>query len=71
MDPATVLADVQIAVSIAKLAIDVGQEAAPFVENIYQIVVGKKSLTADQRALMLANEASARAKLQAPLPAEA
>jgi hypothetical protein len=70
MDPATILADAQIVLALGKLAIQVGEDAAPFIETAYDIIFNKRTLTDDERAAMLAREASLRATLQAPLPPE-
>lgn len=68
MDPATILADVQIVVGIARIAIQVGEDVAPFIETIYQLTVEKRALTDLERADMLARESALRAVLQAPFP---
>lgn len=68
MDPATILADVQIVISLARLAIQVGQDAAPFVISAYNIAVKGVALTDDERLAMNAKETELRALLQQPLP---
>lgn len=70
MDAATILADAQIVISLGKLAIEVGEDAAPFVVRAYNIVVKGETLTDQERADMLAKEGALRAQLQAPLPAD-
>lgn len=70
MDVATIIADLQIAVNLANLAIQTGTDAAPFVTNAYNILFKGKTLTAGERAAMLSQEAVLRAQLQAPLPPE-
>lgn len=52
MDPATVLADVQLALTLGKLAVQFGQEAGPFLITAYNIAFNDKVLTDDERTLM-------------------
>ena len=68
MDPMTILADVQIAISLGKLALQVGQDALPFLLTAEQLIFEQRSLTDAERADMLANEKALRDQLQAPLP---
>lgn len=65
MDPATILADVQLAISIGKTAYDLGQDAGPFLINAYNIAFGSKTLTPDERQTMRDQEASLRAQIDA------
>lgn len=67
MDLASILADVQIAISLGKLAIQIGQDAAPFIETAYDILFNNKQLTSDERNDLLSKEAGLRAQLQKPL----
>ena len=70
MDPATILADVQLAVSIGKMAVQLGQDAAPFLINAYDIAFENKTLTADERQTMRDQEASMRASIDATIAAD-
>jgi hypothetical protein len=70
MDPATILADVQLALAVGKLAVQLGQDAAPFLINAYNIVVNDKVLTDDERAAMKAQEAQFRADIDAQIAAD-
>jgi hypothetical protein len=70
MDPATILSDVQLAISLGKMAVDLGEEAAPFLINAYNIAFGDKVLTADDRASMQAQEAQMRARIDAAIAAD-
>lgn len=70
MDPATLLADAQIVIAIGKLAIEVGEDSAPFLIKAYNIIVNGQTLSDQERADMLAQEAALRARLQAPLPTD-
>lgn len=72
MDLASILADVQAAVQLANLAVQVGQDAAPFVTSAYDILFKGTTLTADQRATMVAQETTLRETLDAQsIPADA
>jgi hypothetical protein len=70
MDPATILADVQLAISIGKTAIELGEDAAPFLINAYDIAFENKTLTADERQAMRDQEASMRASIDATIAAD-
>lgn len=70
MDPATILADVQLALSLGKMAFELGQEAGPYLVNAYQIAFENKVLTADERAAMKAQEAQARSDIDAQIAAD-
>lgn len=60
MDLATLISDAQLAVSVAKLAIAAGQDAAPYIENAYLILFQGKVLTTEERAGMAAQEVAWR-----------
>jgi hypothetical protein len=70
VDPAAVLADVQLAISLGKMAFELGQEAGPFLINAYDIAFENKVLTADERNAMRAQEASMRADIDATIAAD-
>lgn len=70
MDLATIIADVQIAVSLAKLAVQVGQDAAPYIQNAYAILFQNKMLTADERAAMIAQETKWRSDIDTTIAAD-
>ena len=74
MDPATILADVQLGLSCFKMAIAIGQsleQALPFIEAAWQVIVSHQPLSADQRAAMLAQEDVLRAQINAvTIPAD-
>ncbi len=65
MDLATILADAQMAISVAKLAIQLGQDAAPYIENAYNILFNGKQLTADERSAMSNQELAWRGDIDA------
>lgn len=64
MDFAATLADAEAVISLGKLAIQVGEDAAPFVQSAVSILQGTP-LTDDQRATLGMQEAALRAKLDA------
>lgn len=66
MDPVTIDADVQAIIGIAYLAIQVGEDAAPYITQAYQILFQGATLTADQRAALVAQEQALTAQLNAP-----
>jgi len=70
MDPATILADIQIALSVGKLAVELGKDAAPFLITAYNIAFNDKALTDDERAAMKAQEAQFRADIDAQIAAD-
>lgn len=70
MDPATILADVQLAISVGKMAVELGQEAAPFLINAYDIAFENKVMTSDERAALRAKEADMRSQIDAAIAAD-
>lgn len=70
MDLATIIADATAVISLGKLAVQVGEDAAPYVETAYAILVNGEVLTPAQRAANLTAEASLRARLNAAQPGD-
>lgn len=70
MDAATILADVQLAISIGKIAVQLGQDAKPFLLNAYDIAFGNKTLTPDERQAMRDQETSFRQQIDAVIAAD-
>lgn len=70
MDPATILADVQLAITVGKAAYEFGQDAGPFLINAYEIAFQNKVLTPDERTAMRAHEASLRSDIDAAIAAD-
>ena len=70
MDPAAILADVQLAISLGKTAIELGQDAKPFLLNAYAIAFGNKTLTPDERQAMRDQEAALRASIDGVIAAD-
>jgi hypothetical protein len=70
MDPATILADVQLAISIGKVAVELGQDAAPFLINAYDIAFENKTLTPADRQAMRDQESAMRASIDGTIAAD-
>ena len=70
MDPATLLADVQLAISIGRAAVQLGQDAAPFLINAYDIAFAHKVLTAAERQEMRDKEAAMRGDIDGVIAAD-
>lgn len=71
MDPATILADVQLAIGVGKMAYDLGKDAGPFLLKAYQIVFENKVLTVEERGALRAQEDLFRADIAAAIAADA
>lgn len=67
MDPITILADVQLAIKLAKMAYDLGKDVYPFLKTAYEILFKNKVLTADEREAMEKQEAEWRAEIDATI----
>lgn len=67
MDPASILLDVQIAISVAKAAYELGQDARPFILAAYQIAFGHKTLTDAERKAMQDQEIALRKQIDAAI----
>lgn len=65
MDPASILADVQLALTLGKMAIDFGESAGPFLMDAYNIAFNNKVLTPDERQAYRDKEAAYRARVDA------
>jgi hypothetical protein len=70
MDPATILADVQLAVSLGKMAYELGQEVGPYLLDAYNIAFGYKVLTAEERQAMRDKETAMRTSIDAVIAAD-
>lgn len=71
MDPATILADVTVALNIGNLLLNAGEQAIPWFVQAYQIATGATVLTAAQRQANLAAEAQLTSELNTPsIPAD-
>lgn len=67
MDPASIIADAQIVISLAKLAYQVGHDALPYIERAYNLLFNSQSLTDQERTDMAAQEAAWRADIDATI----
>lgn len=65
MDPASILADVSLAIKLAKMAYDLGKDVIPYVKTAYEIAFQNKVLTADERETMAKQELEWRAEIDA------
>lgn len=63
MDPVTILADIQLAIKLAKMAYDLGKDMYPYVKTAYEIMFKNKVLTAEERQTMTDQELSWRAEI--------
>lgn len=63
MNPISILAEVQLAIKLAKMAYDLGHDAAPFIKTAYEIVFKNKVLTTEERQTMTAQETSWRSDI--------
>lgn len=63
MDPITILADVQLAIKLAKMAYDLGKDIAPYMITAYEIMFKNKILTAEEREAMTKQELEWRADI--------
>lgn len=72
MDLSAIVADAGYVVTLAQLAIKAGEDALPFIQTAYNILVNKVAMTNDQRTALLVQETALRATLNAAsLPADA
>jgi hypothetical protein len=65
-DLATIIADAEIVANLAKMAIEYGEEVAPYVQQFYRIVVEKETLTVQERQDTEAALQAFRDRLNAP-----
>lgn len=70
MDPLTIISNITLAIKLAKMAYDLGQDAAPFVKVAYDIAVNKKVLTVEEHKSMVEQEAAWRAEIDAIIAAD-
>lgn len=65
MNPIEILADVQLAIKLAKMAYELGKDVYPFLKTAYEILFQNKVLTAEEREAMEKKEAEWRAEIDA------
>lgn len=63
MDPVTILANVSLAIKLAKMAYELGKDVYPFLKTAYEIMFQNKVLTADERETMEKQELEWRAEI--------
>jgi hypothetical protein len=72
MDLTTIVADAGYIVTILNSVVTTLEDAEPFLQALYNLLILKQPLTDAQRAALEASEATLRAKLNAPsIPADA
>lgn len=67
MNSQAILEGVETVLKVAALVMSAGADAAPYVTTALSLIQGKRTLTAEERATLLQQEAALRAELQAPL----
>lgn len=67
MDPVAILADVQLAIKLAKMAYDLGKDTAPYLITAYEIMFKNKILTVEERQAMTDQELAWRANIDAKI----
>lgn len=67
MDPVTILANVSLAIKLAKMAYDLGKDVYPFLKTAYEIMFQNKVLTAEERETMEKQEVQWRAEIDAKI----
>lgn len=65
MDPVTLMADISLAIKLAKMAYDTGREMYPYVKLAYEIMFKNKVLTTEEREAMASQEKEWRAEIAA------
>ena len=65
-DITSIITDAEIVANLAKLAIQYGEEVAPYVDQLYRILVLKETLTVAERQANVAAEQAFRDRLNAP-----
>jgi len=67
MDPVTIMADIALAVKLAKMAYDTGKDMYPYVKTAYEIMFKNKVLTAEERDAMTKQEQLWRSEIDAQI----
>jgi hypothetical protein len=70
MDPVTILANVQLAIKLGKMAYDLGKDMAPYMITAYEIVFKNKVLTVEERQAMTDQELLWRKEIDAIIAAD-
>ena len=69
-DIASIISDAEIVANLAQMAIQYGEEVAPYVEQLYRILVLKQTLTVAERQANITAEQGFRDRLNAPKPGD-
>jgi len=67
MDPVAIMADIALAVKLAKMAYDTGKDMYPYVKTAYEIMFKNKVLTAEERDAMTKQEQLWRSEIDAQI----
>lgn len=70
MDLASIMEDVQLAVKLANMAIQLGEDAAPKIQTAYDILFEGKALTPDERDAMIQQEEAWRSDIDGAIAAD-
>lgn len=70
MDVITIMADVQLAIKLAKMAYEMGKDMYPYVKTAYEIMFKNKVLTPEERQAMIDQELAWRADIDAVIAAD-
>lgn len=70
MDVVTIMADVQLAIKLAKMAYEMGKDMYPYVKTAYEIMFKNKILTPEERQAMTDQEQLWRAEIDAVIAAD-
>ncbi len=70
MDPVTIIADISLAIKLAKMAYDLGKDMYPYVKTAYEIMFKNKVLTAEERQVMTDQEIAWRTEIDAVIAAD-
>lgn len=70
MDVVTIMADVQLAIKLAKMAYEMGKDMYPYVKTAYEIMFKNKVLTPEERQAMVDQELAWRSEIDAVIAAD-
>lgn len=66
----TILADIQLAIKLAKMAYDLGKDMYPYVKTAYEIMFKNKILTPEERQSMTDQELAWRSEIDVIIAAD-
>lgn len=70
MDAQAIIAVVTAVATAAKIAIEAGRDAAPYIDALYQTFTGKEEISEEELTALQERSDALSAELQAPLPPE-